>query len=86
MRFPSCPQIPVVLDCEITADVESPDGAVRKTERRCKLSVEAPYLLKKVSLYFFSSSANIFSTLKIDVTTCKQVNIIIPPYSILFVK
>lgn len=47
-RFPSCPQIPVVIDCEIISDVETPDGGLRKTERRCKLGVEAPYLLKKI--------------------------------------
>ncbi|KAL0272928.1 UNVERIFIED_CONTAM: hypothetical protein PYX00_005734 [Menopon gallinae] len=47
-RFPSCPQIPIVLDCEVISDVESPDGSVRNTERRCKLGVEAPYLLKKI--------------------------------------
>jgi len=29
-------------------DEESEDGAIRTTERRCKLNVEAPYILKKV--------------------------------------
>lgn len=47
-RFPTCPQIPVFVGCEVVKDEESPDGSVRKTERRCKLIVEAPYLLKKV--------------------------------------
>ncbi|PSN52190.1 SEC14-like protein 1 [Blattella germanica] len=30
------------------SDSKSPDGAHRVTERRCKLNVEAPYLLKKI--------------------------------------
>lgn len=47
-RFPTCPQIPVFVGCEIVSDEESRNGAVRTTERRCKLNVEAPYILKKI--------------------------------------
>ncbi|XP_029168276.1 protein real-time isoform X1 [Nylanderia fulva] len=47
-RFPTCPQIPVFIGCEVMLDEESQDGAVRTTERRCKLNVEAPYILKKI--------------------------------------
>nr|CAD7199101.1 unnamed protein product [Timema douglasi] len=47
-RFPTCPQIPVFVGCEVVSDSTSPDGAVTKTERRCKLVVEAPYLIKKI--------------------------------------
>lgn len=47
-RFPRCPQIPVVLDCEVTEDSVSEDGSQRTTKRKCKLNVEAPYILKKV--------------------------------------
>ncbi|XP_011863997.1 PREDICTED: protein real-time [Vollenhovia emeryi] len=47
-RFPTCPQIPVFIGCEVMLDEESEDGAVRTTERRCKLNVEAPYILKKI--------------------------------------
>lgn len=47
-RFPTCPQIPVFIGCEIMLDKESEDGAIRTTERRCKLNVEAPYILKKI--------------------------------------
>lgn len=47
-RFPTSPLIPVFVGSEVTADSTSPDGSVRTTERRCKLIVEAPYLLKKV--------------------------------------
>ncbi|XP_014469137.1 PREDICTED: protein real-time [Dinoponera quadriceps] len=47
-RFPTCPQIPVFVGCEVMLDEESKDGAMRTTERRCKLNVEAPYILKKI--------------------------------------
>ncbi|XP_020290498.1 protein real-time isoform X2 [Pseudomyrmex gracilis] len=47
-RFPTCPQIPVFVGCEVMLDEESKDGAIRTTERRCKLNVEAPYILKKI--------------------------------------
>lgn len=40
--------MPIVLDCQIIADESSDDGAKRKTSRRCKLVVDAPYLFKKV--------------------------------------
>lgn len=56
-RFPTCPQIPVFVGCDITLDEESENGEIRTTERRCKLNVEAPYILKKVNtwiyIYFF---------------------------------
>jgi hypothetical protein len=38
----------VFVGCEVLLDTTSPDGSQRVTERRCKLNVEAPYLLKKV--------------------------------------
>ncbi|CAH0692090.1 unnamed protein product [Spodoptera exigua] len=47
-RFPSCPQIPVVVECVITDDSWSADDSQRQTTRRCQLNVEAPYLLKKM--------------------------------------
>lgn len=50
-RFPTCKLIPVVLACEITSDTTSPDETVRVTERRCKLNVDAPFLIKKVSFF-----------------------------------
>ncbi|XP_045447995.1 protein real-time [Melitaea cinxia] len=48
MRFPSCPQIPVVIECVITEDSWSADDSQRHTNRRCQLNVDAPYLLKKM--------------------------------------
>lgn len=40
--------MPIVLDCTIIKEEEKDGGAVRHTSRRCKLAVDAPYLLKKV--------------------------------------
>lgn len=40
--------MPIVLDCVVTEDVVSEDGAKRDTKRRCKLAVDAPYLFKKL--------------------------------------
>lgn len=45
-RFPTCPQMPIVLDCVVMED--NVDGAKRQTKRRCKLQVEAPYIFKKI--------------------------------------
>ncbi|XP_019558568.2 protein real-time isoform X2 [Aedes albopictus] len=47
-RFPTCPQMPIVLDCEVIDDAETDNGAKRETKRRCKLAVDAPYLFKKI--------------------------------------
>lgn len=47
-RFPTCPQMPIVLDCEVTEDTSTDNGAKRETHRRCKLAVDAPYLFKKI--------------------------------------
>ena len=49
-RFPTCKMIPVFLGSDITSEYKSEDGSVHEIERRCKLNVDAPYLLKKVSL------------------------------------
>ncbi|KAM7352386.1 real-time isoform 2-T2 [Cochliomyia hominivorax] len=47
-RFPTCPQMPIVLDCEITKDEILENGGKRNTSRRCKLAVDAPYIFKKL--------------------------------------
>lgn len=49
-RFPTCKMIPVFLGSDILSEYKSEDGAVHNIERRCKLDVDAPYLLKKVSV------------------------------------
>lgn len=40
--------MPIVLDCSIVKEESKDNGAVVHTSRRCKLAVDAPYLLKKV--------------------------------------
>lgn len=52
-RFPTCPHVPDLLDSEITEEEETKDKSFHKIVRRCKINVEAPYLVKKVSFYFF---------------------------------
>jgi len=47
-RFPTCPMIPVFLGSDITSEYHSEDGAVDIIERRCRLNIDAPYLLKKI--------------------------------------
>lgn len=47
-RFPTCPQIPIVLDCQTVKDEEKDGGAIRNTSRRCTLAVDVPYLFKKL--------------------------------------
>jgi len=48
MRFPTCDMIPIIKDTEIIEEDLSTDGAVHMVDRRAKLSVEIPYLLKKL--------------------------------------
>lgn len=40
--------MPIVLDCEVMHDTITENGAKRETKRRCKLSVDAPYIFKKM--------------------------------------
>lgn len=47
-RFPTCKMIPVFLGSDITYESKSEDGAIHIVERRCRLNVDAPYLLKKI--------------------------------------
>lgn len=51
MRFPTCPQIPIFVGSEITYEFHSEDDAEEVIERKCKLNVDAPYLVKKVSVF-----------------------------------
>ena len=51
--------IPVFLGSDTMSDVTSPDGAEWTIERRCRLAVEAPYLLRKVSRSLESVCRNI---------------------------
>jgi len=48
MRFPTCDMIPIIKETEIIEEDLSADKAVHMVDRRAKLNVEAPYLLKKL--------------------------------------
>ena len=54
-RFPTCKMIPVFLGSDTIHEYTSEDKAVHIIERRCRLNVDAPYLLKKVSIGFHRS-------------------------------
>ncbi|XP_012261894.2 protein real-time isoform X2 [Athalia rosae] len=75
-RFPTCPQIPVFVGCEVTLDEESHGGAIRKTERRCKLNVEAPYILKKIIgvdfVYFIQRNVLDRRTSCLEIEACNE--------------
>jgi len=47
-RFPTCKMIPVFLGSDILMEQSLENGAVHIIERRCRLAIDAPYLLKKV--------------------------------------
>lgn len=44
--------IPVFVGCEVLSEEESEDKSTHVIERRCKLNVEAPRLLKRVFIIF----------------------------------
>eukprot|EP00092_Neocalanus_flemingeri_P014563 GFUD01015712.1.p1 GENE.GFUD01015712.1~~GFUD01015712.1.p1 ORF type:complete len:748 (+),score=196.06 GFUD01015712.1:565-2808(+) len=48
MRFPTCDMIPIIKETDVIEEDHSADGAVHMVDRRAKLNVEAPYLLKKL--------------------------------------
>lgn len=47
-RFPKCDMIPIMAGTDVLKETTSKDGAVQQVSRRCRLHVEAPYLLKKI--------------------------------------
>ncbi|XP_063444838.1 SEC14-like protein 1 isoform X1 [Mytilus trossulus] len=47
-RFPTCKMIPVFLGSDTISDWTSEDESQHDIERRCRLNVDAPYLLKKI--------------------------------------
>uniref|UniRef100_A0A8C6UQD3 SEC14-like protein 1 n=1 Tax=Neogobius melanostomus TaxID=47308 RepID=A0A8C6UQD3_9GOBI len=55
-RFPKCPLIPVLVDCQVLSESQNEDGSVLVTERRCTIDIEIPRLLKRIAgldyLYF----------------------------------
>ena len=51
--------IPAFLGSDITYEFKSDDGAVHIAERRCRLHVDAPYIIRKV---IFLSKKNLNHT------------------------
>ncbi|XP_068205744.1 SEC14-like protein 1 isoform X4 [Palaemon carinicauda] len=47
-RFPQCDMIPIMAGTDVIKETTSKDGAIHQVSRRCRLHVEAPYLLKKI--------------------------------------
>uniref|UniRef100_A0A2K5CFQ9 PRELI/MSF1 domain-containing protein n=1 Tax=Aotus nancymaae TaxID=37293 RepID=A0A2K5CFQ9_AOTNA len=45
-RFPTCPLIPMLVNSDTVNEFKSEDGAIHVIERRCKLDVDAPRLVK----------------------------------------
>ncbi|XP_028674882.1 SEC14-like protein 1 [Erpetoichthys calabaricus] len=60
-RFPTCHLIPVFVGSEIKSEYKSEDGSIEVIERRCKLDVDAPRLLKRIAgvdyVYFVQKNA-----------------------------
>ncbi|KAG7491659.1 hypothetical protein MATL_G00006410 [Megalops atlanticus] len=48
-RFPTCPLIPMFVDSDVVSEHKSEDGSTHRIERRCKLDVDAPRLLKRIA-------------------------------------
>ena len=59
-RFPTCPMIPAFLGSEIMHEYKSEDNAIHVVERKCKLSVDAPYLVKKVNMLLWMIELSLF--------------------------
>jgi len=71
-RFPTCDLIPLLVGTDVLKEETSEDGSIQVIERRCKLNVDAPYLLKKMAGvdYFYCIQRNTLDrrarTLKIE--------------------
>lgn len=71
-RFPSCELIPVFVGSDILREEISPDKRIHVVERRCKINVDAPYVLKKLAgvdyVYFIQVNTldRLARTLKIE--------------------
>uniref|UniRef100_A0A8B9RIT5 SEC14 like lipid binding 1 n=1 Tax=Astyanax mexicanus TaxID=7994 RepID=A0A8B9RIT5_ASTMX len=48
-RFPTCHLIPMFVASDVISEEKSDDGSTHKIERRCKLDVDAPRLLKRIA-------------------------------------
>lgn len=48
MRFPTCEEIPIVLETDVIEEEIDEENGVHVIDRRAKLNIDAPYLLKKL--------------------------------------
>jgi hypothetical protein len=60
--------IPVFLGSDIMSETLSEDGAQHVVDRRCRLNVDAPYILKKVSIPHYNVALVKFN-LSIEIIT-----------------
>lgn len=73
-RFPSCELLPVFVGSDILKEEISPDKSIHVVERRCKINVDAPFILKKLAgvdyVYFIQINTldRLNRTLKIEAT------------------
>jgi len=56
--------IPVFLGSDILMEHKLENGAIHIIERRCRLAVDAPYLLKKVQFHISQKDVYIFNASK----------------------
>ncbi|KAL2086946.1 hypothetical protein ACEWY4_018005 [Coilia grayii] len=60
-RFPTCPLIPMFVGSDVMSEEQSEDGCTHNIERRCKLDVDAPRLLKRIAgvdyVYFIQKNS-----------------------------
>ena len=70
-RFPTCHLIPVFVGSDMIFENISDDGAIHVIERRCRINVDAPYLLRKVRLLSQNSTHTIFADFEeLDYNVC----------------
>ncbi|XP_065503888.1 SEC14-like protein 1 [Caloenas nicobarica] len=60
-RFPTCPLIPMFVASDTVNEYKSEDESIHVIERRCKLDIDAPRLLKKIAgvdyVYFIQKNS-----------------------------
>ncbi|XP_039264841.1 SEC14-like protein 1 isoform X2 [Styela clava] len=75
-RFPTCKMIPVFVGCDILSDEKSEDESKHTVERRCKLNVDAPRLLKRMVgvdyVYFVQKNAIDWRERKLRITAYNE--------------
>lgn len=73
-RFPSCELLPQFVGSEILREEVSPDRSMHIAERRCKIKVDVPFILRKIVgvdyIYFIQVNTldRLGRTLKIEAT------------------